>query len=63
MCKVSCDAMSCLTDIITVLFTYAKCVEALLKSDRNLLPLGAAVCSGSETSFVNLQLKEHTAYL
>ena len=57
--NVSCDAVMCLTGIITILFKHVKCVRAPLKAERNLLALGAAVCSGSEASFVNLLLKEH----
>jgi hypothetical protein len=49
--------------IITGLFAPVKCAKALLKAERYLLLLGAAVCSGSEASFVNSQLKEHAAYL
>ena len=63
MRKVTCDAVTCLTWFITVLFTHVNCVKAHLKAEANLLPLRAAVCSESETSFVNLQLKEHATDL
>ena len=63
MRKLSCDAVTCLTGIITLLFTHVKFVKALLRAERNLLPLGAAVWSESETSFVNLRLKEHATDL
>jgi hypothetical protein len=55
--------VTCLTGIITVLFTHVECVKALLRAERNLLPLGAAVWSEWETSFVNLRLKEHATDL
>jgi hypothetical protein len=61
--KVTCDAVTCLIGFITVLFTHVNRVKALLRAEGHLLPLGAAVCSESETSFVNLQLKEHATDL
>jgi hypothetical protein len=46
-----------------LVFKHVECVRAQLKAERNLLRLRAAVCSASETSFFNLQLKERDAYL
>jgi hypothetical protein len=61
--KLSFDAVTYLTGIITALFTHVKCVKALLRAERNLLPLGATVWGESESSFVNLRLKEHATDL
>ena len=62
---VTLQIVNCLTEIkkklefIAVLFTLVKFWKALIKIACDLLQLRCVVCSGSETSFVNLQLQEH----